>query len=56
MVDLQDEAYATVLIGLLGLNVDVVRARFCFNGNIEYNLNILQVNPIFFLLISVVKF
>ncbi|XP_022103294.1 uncharacterized protein LOC110986022 [Acanthaster planci] len=42
VVDLLDEAYATVVIGLLGLSVDVVRARFCFNGYVEYNLNILQ--------------
>ncbi|XP_038050894.1 uncharacterized protein LOC119724045 [Patiria miniata] len=41
-VDLYDEAYATILVGLVGMNLDVARARFCFNGNIEYNLNILQ--------------
>ncbi|XP_022102001.1 uncharacterized protein LOC110985344 [Acanthaster planci] len=41
-VDLYDEAYATVLVGLVGQKFDMARARFCFNGYIEYNLNILQ--------------
>ncbi|XP_033637723.1 uncharacterized protein LOC117298529 [Asterias rubens] len=41
-LDILDEAYATVLVGLVGTKMDIARARFCFNGHIEYNLNILQ--------------
>ena len=43
-LDILDEAYATVLVGLVGTKMDIARARFCFNGHIEYNLNILQVS------------
>ncbi|XP_038050867.1 uncharacterized protein LOC119724018 [Patiria miniata] len=41
-VDILDEAYATVLVGLVDFSMDIVRARFCFNGYADYNLNILQ--------------
>ncbi|XP_038062441.1 uncharacterized protein LOC119732930 [Patiria miniata] len=41
-VDLLDEAYATVVIGLVRFSLDFARARFCFNGFVDYNLNILQ--------------
>ena len=45
-VDLYDEAFATALVGLVGQQLDIARARFCFNGFIEYNLNILQVSQL----------
>ncbi|XP_038050876.1 uncharacterized protein LOC119724026 [Patiria miniata] len=41
-VDALDEAYAKVFVGLVGFSMDIVRARFCFNGYVDYNLNILQ--------------
>ncbi|XP_033637389.1 uncharacterized protein LOC117298318 isoform X2 [Asterias rubens] len=41
-LDILDETYATVIVGLVDEKLDIARARFCFNGHIEYNLNILQ--------------
>ena len=46
-VNVHDEAYARVHLGMIGKNFDFFLARLCFKGRTEYNLNILQV---FFLL------
>ena len=41
-VNIHDEAYFVANLGFVGVNFDVFRARVCFKGYIEYNLNILQ--------------
>ena len=45
-VDLLDEAFATLHIGLIGFDFDIFRLDFCFNGGTEYDLNILKVDVI----------
>ncbi|ESO82597.1 hypothetical protein LOTGIDRAFT_236952 [Lottia gigantea] len=42
IVDVHDEAYARVHLGVVGVNLDFFLARVCFKGNAEYNLNLLQ--------------
>jgi len=42
-VNIHDEAYARVHLGMIGKNFDFFLARLCFKGKTEYNLNILQV-------------
>lgn len=42
-VQVHDEAYARVHVGVLGFNYDFFVARVCFKGSTEYNINILQV-------------
>ena len=43
MVDVYDGAYAEAHVGLIGLQVDIVRAYVCFGGHIKYDLNVLKV-------------
>ena len=42
-VEVHDEAYATIHLGILGVNIDYMKIRVCFIGGSSYNLNILQV-------------
>ncbi|CAG2251002.1 unnamed protein product [Mytilus edulis] len=42
-INVHDEAYARVLLGILDFNLDFFVARLCFKGGTQYNLNILQV-------------
>ena len=42
-LDLYDEAYSTIHMGIINKNIDVFKVRFCFRGRVDYNLNILQV-------------
>ncbi len=42
-VDCFDEAYARAHLGMVGMNIDMFIARFCFKGHAKYNLNLLQV-------------
>ncbi|CAG2211662.1 unnamed protein product [Mytilus edulis] len=41
-VNVHDEAYARLHLGMIGVNVDILLARICFKGETSYNLNILQ--------------
>ncbi|XP_021353372.1 uncharacterized protein LOC110450253 [Mizuhopecten yessoensis] len=41
-LNVHDEAYARVHLGLLGENLDFFVARICFKGETSYNINILQ--------------
>ena len=41
-IDVHDEAYFVANLGYVGVSLDIFRARICFKGHIEYNLNILQ--------------
>ncbi|CAG2251005.1 unnamed protein product [Mytilus edulis] len=43
-INIHDEAYARVLLGILDTNLDFFVARLCFKGGTQYNLNILQEN------------
>ncbi|CAG2189963.1 unnamed protein product [Mytilus edulis] len=43
-INVHDEAYARVLLGILDFNLDFFVARLCFKGGTQYNLNILQEN------------
>ena len=43
IVDVDDKAYATIHLGILGLQLDFFRAELCFKGNIRYEINILKV-------------
>ncbi|VDI24688.1 Hypothetical predicted protein, partial [Mytilus galloprovincialis] len=43
-INVHDEAYARVLLGILDTNLDFFVARLCFKGGTQYNLNILQEN------------
>ena len=43
MIDVYDGAYAYANIGLLDLQIDIVKAYVCFKGHISYELNILKV-------------
>ena len=42
-VDVHDEAWAVLNIGILSTRLDVVRIQLCFKGKVEYDLNILGV-------------
>ncbi|KAK6174798.1 hypothetical protein SNE40_013376 [Patella caerulea] len=42
IVDVHDEAYARVHLGVVGINLDFFLARVCFKGKAEYNINLLQ--------------
>lgn len=44
-VDIHDEAFGQVNLGFMGQNLDILRARLCFRGHAEYNLNLFQVCP-----------
>ena len=44
IVDVHDEAYAVIHLGILGTDIDVLRAKLCFYGGIKYELNILKVS------------
>ncbi|XP_019618168.1 PREDICTED: uncharacterized protein LOC109465393 [Branchiostoma belcheri] len=41
-IDVLDEVYATANFGIINYNLDIVRARVCFKGFIQYDLNILK--------------
>ncbi|KAK7494173.1 hypothetical protein BaRGS_00014646, partial [Batillaria attramentaria] len=41
-IDIYDEAFGQVNLGFMGINVDILRARLCFRGHAEYNLNLFQ--------------
>ncbi|CAG2196998.1 unnamed protein product [Mytilus edulis] len=41
-VSAHDEAYATVHLGMIGVNVNLFIARLCFKGNTTYNFNLFQ--------------
>ena len=43
MIDVYEGAYAEAHVGLLNINVDIVKAFICFKGHIAYNLNVLKV-------------
>jgi hypothetical protein len=43
-IDIYNEVFAKLHLGIVGLNIDFVIARICFYGSVEYNLNILQVS------------
>ena len=43
MLDTYDSAYAEAHVGLLDLEVDIIKAFVCFKGHIHYELNILKV-------------
>ncbi|KAK3102203.1 hypothetical protein FSP39_009587 [Pinctada imbricata] len=43
-LNIHDEAYARVHLGIINLNLDFFVARVCFKGGAEYNFNILQGN------------
>ncbi|XP_076086954.1 uncharacterized protein LOC143057528 [Mytilus galloprovincialis] len=42
-VNVHDEAYARLHLGVIGENVDIIQALLCFKGDTNYNINILQV-------------
>ena len=42
-VDVLDSAFATIHIGLFGIDFDIFRGEICFKGGIQYGLNILKV-------------
>ncbi|XP_052083601.1 uncharacterized protein LOC127720901 [Mytilus californianus] len=48
-VNVHDEAYARLHLGMVGVNVDILLARICFKGETSYNLNILQEGDFKFL-------
>ncbi|XP_071094116.1 uncharacterized protein [Haliotis cracherodii] len=41
-INVDDEAWVTANIGIIGKHVDIVRAKFCYAGHIEYDLNVLK--------------
>ncbi|KAI0217504.1 hypothetical protein LSAT2_030722 [Lamellibrachia satsuma] len=41
-VDVLDSAFATIHIGLFGIDFDIFRGEICFKGGIQYGLNILK--------------
>ncbi|XP_076116682.1 uncharacterized protein LOC143084161 [Mytilus galloprovincialis] len=43
-VNVHDEAYARIHLGIVNKNLDFFLARLCFKGGTKYNLNILQEN------------
>lgn len=43
-INVDDEAWVTANIGIIGKYVDIVRAKFCYAGHIEYDLNVLKVD------------
>ncbi|CAC5381353.1 unnamed protein product [Mytilus coruscus] len=45
-VSIHDEAYAILHLGVVGVNIDVIKARICFKGETSYNINILQENEL----------
>ena len=45
-VDILDSAFATIHIGIFGIDFDIFRGELCFKGGIEYGLNILKVRTI----------
>lgn len=47
-VNVQDEAYARLHLGIVKVNVDIFLARICFKGETSYNVNILQVILFYF--------
>ncbi|WAR20843.1 hypothetical protein MAR_014817 [Mya arenaria] len=42
MVDVYDHAWAEAHVGLIGFDVDIVKAYVCFKGHIGYDLNVLK--------------
>lgn len=46
-VNVHDEAYARLHLGVIGENVDIIQASLCFKGDTNYNINILQVSLLF---------
>lgn len=42
-VDIHDEAYAKVHLGIINKNLDFLVARLCFKGDTSYNLDLFQV-------------
>ena len=45
-VDILDSAFATIHIGIFGIDFDIFRGELCFKGGIQYGLNILKVRTI----------
>ena len=45
-LDLLDEAFATLHIGIIGLDHDIFKLVFCFHMDLQYDRNILKVNII----------
>ncbi|VDI25865.1 Hypothetical predicted protein, partial [Mytilus galloprovincialis] len=43
-VDIHDEAYAKVHLGIINKNLDFLVARLCFKGDTSYNLDLFQEN------------
>ena len=44
LVDVFDTAYAIMHMGIIGQNLELIKAELCFKGKIEYELNILAVS------------
>ncbi|XP_035662464.1 uncharacterized protein LOC118406510 [Branchiostoma floridae] len=42
IVDVHDEVFARVHLGILNINLDIVVIRMCFKGHTEYSFNLLQ--------------
>lgn len=42
-VVIRDAGWVTAHLGILNLNVDVVRAEACYHGHVSYDLDILKV-------------
>ena len=53
MVDVHDEAWAEAHVGMIGYEVDIVKACVCFKGHIAYDLNVLKVLCLYFCSFSV---
>ncbi|CAH1783344.1 unnamed protein product [Owenia fusiformis] len=44
LVDIHDEIYAQGVFKFLGYDMQFIKARVCFHGEVKYGLNIFQVN------------
>lgn len=42
-VDIHDEAYIRVHLGIIDENLDFLRAKLCYKGDTSYNLDLFQV-------------